>query len=512
MTDTTTTTARTGTAGTTAPVPQQERHVPEALGVHRIAALLAGHTEAPVTADDVDTLIEQGHLEPHSTWKRWTLYSTAAALALDKELVTGVARERVAWVEASVTRDEAAARIGWHWRDIARMGEEGRIVKGRLGRYLTADVDRLAAEADGEQYLTAQSAAADVLEIRHPADWKYVEAAGWITPATTYELPVGTSGRRTVTVPLYRLADVRAVRDLPGVDWEAVRGLPKGKVSPLREYAALAPTRAAAVRAFAQALADRHQVTVWARHSPYTGRWEVEWERRDDHEPIRSAVAAALAADPAASAFWEEVDLGGTDWGPITREARQLLEPGAAVVLDTETTDLGGRTVEIAVVDAATGKKLMETLVNPEAPITDGARWVHGITDEMVADARTFDKILPRLKKVTRDRTVCAYNTEFDQSVVVGDTERVGKKPDHLGGASWYCLMKAYASWLGSGPWIRLGGRHRALGDAQAAREVLIEMSKGRGTEFTPRPPAPGDPVSGPPPGTALAADAAAQS
>ena len=62
------------------------------------------------------------------------------------------------------------------------MGTEGRITLGKDDRYLIADLDTLAAEADGEQYITVQ-AAADVLEIRHPADWRHVEAAGWVQPA-----------------------------------------------------------------------------------------------------------------------------------------------------------------------------------------------------------------------------------------------------------------------------------------------------------------------------------------
>nr|WP_052659041.1 hypothetical protein [Streptomyces sp. MNU77]OLO25479.1 hypothetical protein PZ61_0237990 [Streptomyces sp. MNU77] len=65
--------------------------------------------------------------------------------------------------------------------------------------------------------------------------------------------------------------------------------------------------------------------------------------------------------------------------------------------------------------------------------------------------------------------------------------------------------MQMYSDWLGSYRWMRLGGGHRAAGDCEAARQVLIQMSKGMGTAFTPRPPAPGDPVPGPPPGTALA-------
>jgi DNA polymerase III epsilon subunit-like protein len=487
---------------TTETTAEETPALPEALGARRIAGLLSGHIGEQVTATDVDELVAGNHLVAVDSYKGWPLYATAAALALDEDLVRGIVAERLAWEAASVPRDAAAERIGWHWRDIERMGAEGRITLGKGRRYLITDLETLAAEADGEQYITAQ-AAADVLEIRHPADWRYVEAAGWITPADTYEREVGRY--RTVTVALYRLADVRAVRDMPGVDWESVRGLPKGTVSPLREYAALAPTRSAVVKGFAQALADRHHTTVWAWNSPYSGGWELDWERVDGG-PTEDEVRRELLADPAAAAYASEIVLCPA-WGEITREARELLQPGRAAILDTETTDLYGRTVEIAVIDAATGKKLMDTLVNPGVPIEDGARWVHGISDEMVTDARPFEKILPRLRKVTKGRTICAYKSEYDRTVVLRDIERAGKKPMHLEpGASWYCLMQAYSDWLGIRRWLRLGGRHRALGDCEAARQVLIEMSKGKGAEFTPRPPAPGDPVAGPPAGSVIAA------
>ncbi|MFI5749089.1 exonuclease domain-containing protein [Streptomyces sp. NPDC051644] len=137
-------------------------------------------------------------------------------------------------------------------------------------------------------------------------------------------------------------------------------------------------------------------------------------------------------------------------------------------------------------IDAATGRKLMDTLVQPEAPISQGAYWVHRICDGDVAQARTFDRILPRLRKVTRDRVICAYNEEFDRSVVAGDAERVGKRALHLADRdNWFCLMDSYATWLGAGRWLRLGGAHRALGDCQAARDVLLKMAKGRGFTFS---------------------------
>lgn len=226
---TTDTTTETTTAAATAAVPQQEPYVPEALGAHRIATMLAELTGEPVHAADIATLVEQEHLVEVDSYKGWPMYSTATARELDVELIRSIVAKRVAWQEASLPRDEAAARIGWHWSDIARMGREGRITTGLDGRYLIADLDKLAAEADGEQYLTAQ-AAADVLDRR--SAWRYVEAAGWIEPAETYEKAVGQ--RRTVTVALFRLGDVRDLRDMPG-GLGGRRGLGKGVPSPLRE-------------------------------------------------------------------------------------------------------------------------------------------------------------------------------------------------------------------------------------------------------------------------------------
>lgn len=71
--------------------------------------------------------------------------------------------------------------------------------------------------------------------------------------------------------------------------------------------------------------------------------------------------------------------------------------------------------------------------------------------------------------------------------------------------------MDSYAAWIGSDRWLRLGGGHRAAGDCAAARDVLVRMSEGCGTSFTPSPAAPGDPVPGPPARTVLAATAVAE-
>ncbi len=93
MTDTITETAETAS---------QETPLPEELGGWRIAGLLTEHLGIEVTMADIDELVAQEHLVVSGYFKRRPMYETAAALALDEDLVRGVAADRVAWEEASL--------------------------------------------------------------------------------------------------------------------------------------------------------------------------------------------------------------------------------------------------------------------------------------------------------------------------------------------------------------------------------------------------------------------------
>ncbi|NUT47091.1 MAG: 3'-5' exonuclease [Saccharothrix sp.] len=156
-----------------------------------------------------------------------------------------------------------------------------------------------------------------------------------------------------------------------------------------------------------------------------------------------------------------------------------MLEPGAAVVLDTETTGLRGAVVEIAVIDAATGAVLLDTLVNPgDVPMEPQAQAVHGITMQALADAPTWDKVVAKVRKATRGKVVLAYNAEFDRARIGEDCRRYGVKPMHLGDpTTWSCVMNRRSDYLGIHRWVALGGGHRALGDCRSARDVLIRMA-----------------------------------
>lgn len=148
-----------------------------------------------------------------------------------------------------------------------------------------------------------------------------------------------------------------------------------------------------------------------------------------------------------------------------------------AAVLDTETTDLFGAIVEIAVV-AASGEVLLDTLVRPDVPITSEAYRVHGIGEADVATAPSWIEVWPRVLAVTTGKSVLAYHAAYDAQVIVAECERYGLDPSHLGQQdTWGCLMEARCDHLDLDHRIALGGGHRACGDALAARAVLHELT-----------------------------------
>jgi DNA polymerase III epsilon subunit-like protein len=167
-----------------------------------------------------------------------------------------------------------------------------------------------------------------------------------------------------------------------------------------------------------------------------------------------------------------------TEAGAALRCARAMREPGAAVILDTETTGLTGYLCEVAVIDAATGATLLDTLVHPGCAVEPEARWIHGITDEQLASAPPLASILPGLLAATRGRTILAYNAPFDHGTIARHAHRDQLDPAHLADpARWSCLMTRRSDWLMRRRWLPLGGVHRALGDCQAAYHLLCAMT-----------------------------------
>lgn len=168
------------------------------------------------------------------------------------------------------------------------------------------------------------------------------------------------------------------------------------------------------------------------------------------------------------------------------------------VFLDTETTGLGDdvEVCDVAVVDLD-GDVVFETLVKPMRPISSTAEAIHHITNDMVQDAPTFDRVLPILVSVLKDRLVVIYNEQFDLRVMTQSAMAAAVPildwSELLASA---CAMRVYAEFHGewnehyqSFRWQRLGsaanqcgldipdGMHRARVDADLCRRIVLHMA-----------------------------------
>jgi DNA polymerase-3 subunit epsilon len=164
-----------------------------------------------------------------------------------------------------------------------------------------------------------------------------------------------------------------------------------------------------------------------------------------------------------------------------------------AVFLDTETTGLAATAeiVDIAVISVS-GEVLVDALVRPVRGIPREATRIHGIRDEDVALAPSWEEVLPRLRAVLVDRLVVVYNAGFDRAMVRQCCDRAGAV---LPRATWQCAMKAYAAYrqepsrgrscyrwhslpdAAAAFGLRSGG-HRALADAEVCRRVVAAMAE----------------------------------
>jgi len=100
------------------------------------------------------------------------------------------------------------------------------------------------------------------------------------------------------------------------------------------------------------------------------------------------------------------------------------------VVFDLETTGLDvqqDRIVQISLIQVPVVGEI-ETwtrLVNPEMPIAPGAAAVHGITDEMVAQARPFSELAREVAPQVNDTPLVAYNgLYFDAPILAAEMKR----------------------------------------------------------------------------------------
>lgn len=182
-----------------------------------------------------------------------------------------------------------------------------------------------------------------------------------------------------------------------------------------------------------------------------------------------------------------------TDRQAATAQAARWLNDPNALILDTETTGVGGSAeiIQLAVMDMQ-GTVLLDALVQPVGPISPEAAALHGITADRLRLAAPITAFVPLLTWLFRGRTIVIYNAAFDQRLLTQSLmQRQLVAPDLavLFACQFVCAMDLYAQWVGewnhhykSYRWQRLpGGDHTALGDCRATLAVLKAMAGGDG-------------------------------
>ena len=115
----------------------------------------------------------------------------------------------------------------------------------------------------------------------------------------------------------------------------------------------------------------------------------------------------------------------------IVRGEQNMDFDGEFVAFDLETTGLSPEKdtiIEIGAVVLQRGKEIsrFQTFVDPKRPLERKIIDLTGITDEMLRDAPTIDKVLPEFLAFVGDRPLIAHNAKFDIGFVRAECQRQG--------------------------------------------------------------------------------------
>jgi DNA polymerase III subunit epsilon len=178
----------------------------------------------------------------------------------------------------------------------------------------------------------------------------------------------------------------------------------------------------------------------------------------------------------------------------VVKWAAELLEHDF-VCLDTESTGLGDRDepCEITVLNGRDGTIMFDSLIKPTVPIGDGARQIHGITAEMVADKPTMAGVYGALFYAIGGKVALCYNAAFDRRMISNGCI-ANRIPNLASTSHWQCLMEEYSRYrgllsrYGGYKWARLeeacwemgidvNGTHRAADDVRLTLELLRKVA-----------------------------------
>lgn len=155
----------------------------------------------------------------------------------------------------------------------------------------------------------------------------------------------------------------------------------------------------------------------------YRGQWKnaiisvennAEYKRKLDSIPSREVLVTDTKHSKLATSELDDL----VKYSSVTAKtsADRL---GNFVVIDTETTGLSSAKdglVEVAAVRFEDWEPVekWQTMINPGKPIPKEATDVNGITDDMVADAPTFEQVIDSLSEFVGSSALIGHNLPFD--------------------------------------------------------------------------------------------------
>ena len=162
-------------------------------------------------------------------------------------------------------------------------------------------------------------------------------------------------------------------------------------------------------------------------------------------------------------------------------------------VLDLETTGISCQTekiTEVGIIKYKNGEIIdeFECFVNPEKPIPPRVVEITHITDDMVKDAETIDKVIPKIINFIGDSVLVAHNADFDIGYLKYNFEKYGYKLENtyidtlrLAKAIFPDLKKYKLGLIADSLNIQVDVAHRALDDVKtlvAVFKVMIDKTK----------------------------------
>ncbi len=167
-------------------------------------------------------------------------------------------------------------------------------------------------------------------------------------------------------------------------------------------------------------------------------------------------------------------------------------------VLDLETTGFSFRTekiTEIGIMKIKNGEVIDEfaCFVNPEKSIPPDVVKVTNITDDMVKDAETIDKVFPKILDFIGDCVLVAHNADFDMGFLKYNAAQLGYKLNNTYMDTLRLARELFPEYkkyklgiIAENLGIKVEVAHRALDDVDTTVKVLwvmLDMLKKRGAK-----------------------------